>query len=74
MNEVTNDIDITSQVRCDFNDGELLPLLKCACGLEHDYWEFSISMDREDPVACPGCKRQLYFRVNIRVYEKKGAN
>ena len=62
------DKDITDQCEFDYSDGEYLPLLKCACGKKFGYWNFSISIYREDAIMCD-CGRRLYFANKITIYE-----
>ena len=61
--------DITTQVDFDNPDDELLPLTKCVCGQKFESWEFTISIYDKNPTTCPSCKRGLFFRQAIRVYE-----
>ena len=62
--------DITNEVEFDDNDGGLLPLVKCACGKEFESWTFCLETDEDEPRECPNCKRKMYFRIKITVYEK----
>ncbi len=64
------DKDITDEVRFELNDGESMPLIECVCGEKSEPWDFILGMDRDYPHECPNCKRKLYFKANIRVYEK----
>lgn len=61
--------DITHLVEFYDNDGESLPLTKCACGLRFDPWDFILNPDPDHPKKCFGCGRSLYFSLNIRVFE-----
>ncbi len=63
--------DITSEVKFDSNDGDSLPLRKCACGATFDSWDFILheGNDFRDPTECPKCGRKMIFEANIRVYE-----
>lgn len=65
------DRDVTELI--DFSssniDGELLPVRRCVCGQEFSYWEFVISIYRDNPYSCPECNRKFYFISNIRVFE-----
>lgn len=65
------DIDITDRVayEADSIDAELMPLTRCVCGTEFDYWQFPIPSDRERAQECPGCHRKIYFGLTVRVYE-----
>ena len=65
------DKDITDLVDFGLNDDECLPLTKCVCGQEFESWTFLISVYRDVHAAsrCPNCKRRLYFRPQIRVFE-----
>lgn len=66
MNE---DKDVTDQVEFNLNDDECLPLTKCVCGVEFESWNFILGVYKDDPKECPNCKRKLYFKPSIRVYE-----
>jgi DNA-directed RNA polymerase subunit RPC12/RpoP len=63
------DKDITSQVKFGENDGECLPMTKCICGKEFDWWDFILSIYRDMASSCPSCKRKMYFRNRITIYE-----
>ena len=65
-------IDITDKVAFGLNNDECLPLKKCACGKEFDWWEFILGMDSDPgyPKECPNCGRKMWFSVKIRVYEE----
>jgi hypothetical protein len=63
------DKDVTDQVEFMNPDDELLPINKCVCGQEYEWWEFVISIYREDAFQCENCGRQLYFTQKIRVWE-----
>lgn len=65
------DKDITDEVEFDLNDDELLPFTRCACGLAFKPWNLVIGMERDYPKVCPNCKRELYFTISIRVFEKE---
>jgi len=64
--------DITNEVEFNLNDDELLPLTKCVCGKEFMPWSFVLGVYEDSPTPCPECKRKMYFRIEIRVYEKEG--
>ena len=64
-----SDKDITSLVDFYGNDDECLPIIKCVCGQEFKAWTFNISIYRDTPTECPNCKRKLYFKMGIRVFE-----
>lgn len=66
------DKDITSEVNFGRNDDECLPLKKCACGQEFEYWNFILGIERDYAKSCPNCGRKLYFTVDIKVFEKEG--
>ncbi len=66
-----NDINITEETLYDMNDDEYLPLTKCKCGQIYESWHFVLSIYRDDPRECRNCKRKLYFRNRIVVYEKR---
>ena len=67
--EVSKDIDVTDQVDFRNNDDESLPLIKCVCGARFSPWEFVLSIYRGIASQCPYCKRKLYFKNEIRVFE-----
>jgi hypothetical protein len=62
------DKDITKDCEYYDNDGDCLPLLKCACGETFDAWDFILSTERDRPHACR-CGRRLYFTNAITIYE-----
>ena len=62
-------VDVTELVDFGLNDGEYLPIIKCACGAKFDLWEFSISVYPDAAKACPWCGRRFYFSVYIKVFE-----
>jgi len=64
-----SDKDITNLVDFNGNDDEYLPLTECVCGQRFEPWKFIISIYRDTPKECPNCKRKLYFKMGIRVYE-----
>lgn len=68
----SSDKNITEQVEFHPNDDESLPLTKCACGAQFDPWEFIVGIYRDSASECPRCKRHLYFRARITVYEVVG--
>lgn len=61
--------DVTDQVEFGPVDDECLPLLKCVCGHTFEAWTMIISIYDEHPTVCPCCKRKLFFRVAVRVYQ-----
>ena len=61
--------DITSQVRIGINDGDLVPLERCACGAEYKSWEFVLSTESYNLHTCEKCGRRMYFEVEIKVFE-----
>lgn len=63
------DKDITGQVQFQDNDGESLPLTKCACGREFEAWDFLLSIYPDLAHQCPNCGRRMYFTCKITVYE-----
>ena len=67
-------IDITDLVSFGGNDGDLLPVYRCACGKEYAPWDFILSVDNGRPKTCHACGRRMYFDVAIRVYEIKEAD
>jgi len=62
-------VDITSEVQFGAPDDGYLPLMKCKCGEEFDYWEFVLSIYPKDPAVCPKCGRRMFFKQMITVYE-----
>jgi DNA-directed RNA polymerase subunit RPC12/RpoP len=64
-------VDVTESVNFGSNDEEILPLTRCVCGKEFDYWGFVLNIYPTNPAQCPSCKRKLFFAVNIAVYEIK---
>ena len=63
------DKDITDAVQFLGNDGEYLPLTKCVCGEKFRAWDFVLEARKTHYHKCPNCKRRLYFRNSISVYE-----
>ena len=63
------DKDITNLVEIDNKDNECIHLLKCVCGQEYKAWDFTISIYRDDPRECAICYRQLYYSIEVKVYE-----
>ena len=64
--------DITDDVGFGYPDDEMLPLNMCACGHRFNYWEFMVPMSKEYPSECPHCRRKLFFRQTIKVFEVIG--
>ena len=62
--------DITKDVEFTNNDDECLSITKCKCGMIFDPWEFIISIYENDPYECSSCKRKLFFRNSITIFEK----
>ena len=69
MNKTKN--NITSYVEFGNNDDECLPITRCICGKKFVPWDFTISIydDVEYINECPNCKRKMFFRNEIQVYE-----
>ena len=65
------DINVTSKVSFGDNDANQLPLTECVCGYRFELWEFNLRSDRDDPVTCPQCGRELYFELSIQVFERR---
>lgn len=63
------DKDITAEVSFWDNDGEALPLTHCACGANFPAWDFILGPYTGMARQCPQCKRRMYFRNDIRVFE-----
>jgi DNA-directed RNA polymerase subunit RPC12/RpoP len=66
------DKDITAEVSFYDNDGDSLPLTRCACGAKFPAWEFILGTYADMAHTCPHCGRRLYFRNSIRVFEVAG--
>lgn len=66
MTENVAFIDVTDQTRFGLSDDEFLPITRCVCGKQFDYWDFMIDMSA--PTPCPSCGRELIFEVKIVVY------
>jgi hypothetical protein len=64
-----HDLDVTDQVKFLNSEDEMLPLTQCICGQVFEPWDFTLGIYRGLVRPCPSCGRQLYFRVNVRVYE-----
>jgi hypothetical protein len=62
-------VDITEDVCFGEVDSEYLPLEKCKCGKEFEYWKFILSDDKDNLNICPQCNRKLFFSNQIKVYE-----
>lgn len=62
-------IDVTNKVDFQNNDDDSLPLTKCVCGKEFHVWDFIISIYGDMARECPNCRRKLYFKNSITVYE-----
>ncbi len=67
------DIDVTDSVEVGGIDGELMPLEKCVCGKQFDYWDFILKNERDRTNDCPACGRRLYFSVKVSVFEVRDA-
>ena len=63
--------DVTHLVDFQINDDECLPITKCVCGAVFSPWEYVISIYRDNPSKCPECRRGLYWRLGVRVFEVK---
>ena len=63
------DKDITTEVAFWDNDGEPLPLTRCACGREFPAWKFILGPYADSAHECPQCGRRMYFRNDIHVFE-----
>ena len=68
------DKDVTAEVAFWGNDGDTLPLTRCACGAEFPAWDFILSVYADLARQCPRCGRRMYFRNDIRVYEVEAVN
>ncbi len=66
------DKNVTDKVEFDYSDDELLPLTKCVCGQEFDYWQHTLSVYRDDARECPKCGRKLYWVHNPQIFEVDG--
>ena len=63
------DKDVTALMTFGENDGEVLPIDKCACGAKYDRWQFILSIYPDEPRKCHHCRRRFYFRNKITIYE-----
>lgn len=63
------EIDATKDMSFGNSDDEFLPITKCKCGKTFNYWEFSISIYKENPTECPNCKRKFYFKSSVTILE-----
>ena len=61
--------DITKDVKFGDIDGECLQFIKCKCGKE---WDYLLSIYEDTSTQCPNCKRNLFFKNNITIYEIEG--
>ena len=64
------DIDITNDTDWLWPDDESLPLLRCKCGQEFESWDFVLGVERNYAEECPNCKRKLYWRSRVWVFER----
>jgi len=65
-----NDKDVTLSVGFGNNDDEYLPVTKCVCGEKFASWDYVLSIYRDIKYeGYPKCKRRLYFRNKITIYE-----
>ena len=64
------DIDVTDKVDFGLNDEDLLPLYTCVCGQTFNSWDFILICESNEAAKCNNCKRELYFKLSIRIYEK----
>ena len=62
-------VDVTDQVSFGNSDDELLPITKCICGENFNYWNFTIGIYKDEPKECPMCGRRYFFTTSTRVYE-----
>jgi DNA-directed RNA polymerase subunit RPC12/RpoP len=60
---------VGDQMEYGFSDGDYLPIEKCVCGAEFDWWEFSISIYENTPTECPKCGRKFFFTTHVSVWE-----
>jgi len=63
------EFDVTSQMSFGNPDDEFLPVTKCACGHEHEWWDFVLSIYADLPTECPKCHRKFYFKQTIQIIE-----
>ena len=61
--------DITSQVKFDNPDDELLPFRQCVCGQEWDSWDKVMRIYQDAPTICENCGRKFYFSQSVTVWE-----
>ena len=57
--------DITTQIKINQIFDEEVISIECICGEK----ELTIDIYDDSPAECPSCKRKIYFRNNIKVYE-----
>jgi hypothetical protein len=62
-------VDVTDRVETGEPDAEWVPLRRCICGFEPDYWAVVLSQNAEHPTPCPACGRRYYVAIQVRVYE-----
>jgi hypothetical protein len=65
------DINVTSKVLFGHGYYGVLSLIKCVCGEAFEPGEFYIYKDRNDPMTCGACGRELYFQRSIQVFERR---
>ncbi len=61
--------DVTNSVYFGDNDGEALPLLKCVCGQEFQFWDEILGTYSDRPWTCAKCGVKLFFNFSIRVFK-----
>jgi len=66
MTDRANDIDVTTKVRIDWIDFELVGVGRCVCGQQG---EFCLDTDRNEASACDTCGRKLYVRQVTQIFE-----
>lgn len=62
-------IDVTDKIELGSVDDELVPITKCVCGAEFEWWHFYISIYPDTPYGCPKCGREFYFENTVKVYQ-----
>jgi hypothetical protein len=64
--------DVTKEARFGSPDDELLPILRCPCGVKYAPWAMTISVyaDHADPMPC--CGRRLVFENRVRILQVHG--
>ena len=63
--------DVTPDVRIGrILDDYMVTLTKCVCGAEFSRGGLTITAGEENASDCPECGRELYFTMDVKVWEK----